>query len=90
VINLPKTTGGVDVVKWISIGLTVISLFGGTMVWASTQLDTLEKDIKSDVREDYVKKEDYARIEERIINQDKQLDDMNKKLDTILTKIHDR
>lgn len=87
---MPKTTGGVDVVKWISIGLTVISLFGGTMVWASTQLDTLEKDIKSDVREDYVKKEDYARIEERIINQDKQLDDMNKKLDTILTKIHDR
>jgi hypothetical protein len=87
---LPKASSGSEVIKWLSIGLTVISLFGGTMVWASTQLDTLEKDIKSDVREDYVKKEDYARIEERIINQDKQLDDMNKKLDTILTKIHDR
>jgi hypothetical protein len=63
---------------------------GGGVAWASSCLDEVETDIKADIRDDYTRKEDFARIEQRIISQEKQLDDINKKLDNIIGKIHNR
>lgn len=86
---MPKTTNS-NLVKWVAVGLTVLSLMGGGVAWASSCLDEVETDIKADIRDDYTRKEDFARIEQRIISQEKQLDDINKKLDNIIGKIHNR
>jgi hypothetical protein len=79
---------GGDIAKWVAILLTSISLLGGSFAWAGDRLDGIKKDLATNIADNYTKREDFARIEQRIINQEKQIENLDKKLDKILENIH--
>jgi hypothetical protein len=81
---------GADIAKWVAILLTTIGLLGGGVAWAGDRLDSIKKDLVANTADNYTKNEDFARIEQRIINQEKQIDSLDKKLDRILENIHNR
>jgi predicted nucleic acid-binding Zn-ribbon protein len=88
---LPKVSQAhIDIAKWIGIFLTTITLLVGSVVWAEEKFDAVKKEIADATEDRYTKREDFARIEQRIINQEKQIEDMNKKLDKILDSLRKR
>jgi hypothetical protein len=89
--TLPKVSQNhVDIAKWIGIILTTITLLVGSVVWAEEKFDSVKKEIADATEDRYTKREDFARIEQRMINQEKQMEDINKKLDKILDNLHKR
>ena len=77
----------IDLAKWIGIVLTVVALFGSSFVWAANHFGDSQRELKAEIKENYTKREDFARIEERIIAQERQIDDVHKKLDSILRRL---
>lgn len=78
----------------IGLGITILSLTVGGVVWAFSIKDNIEvwtldqdNDIKQDIDDQYVKKDDFARIEQKLENQKENMEKMDKKIDQILDKL---
>lgn len=84
-----------DLVKWIGIFATVISLTVGTVAWAYTQTGTLKdwtaeqnyatkKEISDMIDKYYVPKADFTRMEQKLNTNSETLKEIKAKLDRLL------
>jgi len=78
----------------IGLVITIISLTVGSVVWAFSLRDDLKTwtgeqvhVIKQDINDQYTKKDDFARIEQKLENQEKNIEKMDRKIDQILDKL---
>lgn len=81
--------------QWVSLLITIITLTVGSVVWAFNREDsiysfvttgdkTVEKEIRENVQELYVKKNEFAKIEQCMIDTKQKIDKMEDKIDKLI------
>ena len=85
---------------WLSIFLTLIAFTVGAVVWANTVHSDLriwtgeqdyanKKEIEEEMKEKYVPLHEFAKVQQQLKDQTKQLDKLDKKLDKVLERLHE-